>query len=132
MSKTAADKDRALAVKLSQRTDRLVTPSQANILRRAERTLSRWGELLCGDGRHYVSRDEKTGKCRMHWYGGGPRESWPVADRETGALRRVAELCGQLGLHFFHQTDPRGCMLYVAAEPLTEQTYHRGVACCDD
>lgn len=48
---------------------------------------------------------------------------------EPGALRRIAEVCEREGLHYFHQTDPRGCALYVAAEPLTDCDYSsRGIA----
>jgi hypothetical protein len=38
----------------------------------------------------------------------GPSKRYPIADREAGALRRVAKVCAELGLHFYHQTDPRG------------------------
>lgn len=94
----------------------------AETLRRAQLTLHRWGELECGDGDNYkswaIERDEATGKPYMVVYphDGKPRR-YRVADREAGA-------------HYFHQTDPRGCALYVAAEPLTESDYTRGVACC--
>lgn len=53
-----------------------------------------------------------------------------IPDREAGALRRVANVCKRNGLHFFHQTDPRGCALYVSNEPLTATNYTHGVACC--
>lgn len=53
-----------------------------------------------------------------------------VADRERGALKRIASVCERLGLHYFHQTDPRGCALYVAREALTDSQYSRGIACC--
>lgn len=52
----------------------------------------------------------------------------PIADREKGALRRIGEVCSRLGLHYYHQTDPRGCALYVSREPLTDSDYNRGVA----
>ncbi len=54
----------------------------------------------------------------------------PIPDREAGALRRVAAICEANGLHYFHQTDPRGCTLYVSNEPLTDTNYTNGVACC--
>lgn len=53
-----------------------------------------------------------------------------IADREAGALRRVKAVCERNGLHYYHQTDPRGCSLYVASEPLTDSAYSYGVACC--
>ena len=111
-----------------------ITTDDANTLRRAERTLTRWAELECGDGNDWASwsieRDEVTGKPYRHTYphDGTVTHRLAVADREAGALRRVAEVCQRNGLHFYHQTDPRGCALYVAREPLTDTQYTRGVA----
>lgn len=110
-----------------------VTIEDASILRRAEITLHRWAEQECGDSNDYASwaieRDEKTGKPFMVRYPhkGESRRS-AIPDRETGALKRVRAVCSRLGLHFFHQTDPRGCALYVSREPLTDSAYTNGVA----
>ena len=100
----------------------------AAALRRASLTLHRWAEGECGDSNAYgswcIERDEKTGKpFRMQY--GNDGKTWRVAipDRETGALRRVAAICTAHGLHFHHQTDPRGVALYVAREPLTDSNY---------
>lgn len=110
-----------------------IPTTDANILRRAQLTLRRWAELECGDGNNYASwaieRDETTGKPFMCRYPhDGKMSRTPMADREAGALRRVAAVCERNGLHFYHQGDPRGCALYVAREPLTGQNYTRGVA----
>ena len=103
----------------------------AHTLRRAELTLRRWAELECGDSNDYASwaieRDEQTGKPYRVTY---PHNSDKVRrhatpDRENGALRRVAAT----GLHFYHQTDPRGAALYVSNEPLTDSNYTNGVCC---
>lgn len=134
MPKTAADKSRALAERIRLHFLRvtpdhpIVTAAHAATLRRAERTLHRWGEDTCNG---YIQRDDDTGK-PFRVYGPDHQYRSAAPDLEAGALRRVAELCATLGLHFYHQTDPRGCALYVSAEPLTDQAYHRGVACCDD
>ena len=53
-----------------------------------------------------------------------------IADRERGALKRVAAECKRIGAHFYHQSDPRGCVLYIGAEPMSDSDYHRGVAAC--
>ena len=114
-----------------------LTHSDANILRRAERTLHRWSELECGDGNDHASwaieRDETTGKPYMgyHPHQGKPTRT-PIADREAGALRRVAALCKERGLHFYHQTDPRGAALYIDREPLPDNNYSRGLCCAID
>lgn len=110
---------------------------QANILRRADLTLTRWAEGECGNGNDRASwcieRDEKTGKpYHVVYPHSGASRRYPIADREAGALRRVASLCKELGLYFFHQTDPRGAALWVSNEPLNDQNYTRGVACCGD
>lgn len=78
---TATEKDSILAERL-RRLGVKITNAQANTLRRAEKTLQRWGEL---------------------------------------------------GLSWFHQTDPRGCALFVSPQPLTDQNYSGvGVACCGE
>ena len=107
----------------------------ANALRRAQLTLHRWAELECGDGNNYASwsieRDETTGLPFMCNYPHtGQVRSHRIPDREKGALARVVAVCKANGLHFYHQTDPRGCSLYVAREPLPDHNYTGGVACC--
>lgn len=108
---------------------------EVNTLRRAELTLQRWAELECGDGNDYASwsieRDEETGLPYMCRYPhDGEMRRHRIADREAGALRRIAAICKANGLHFYHQTDPRGCALYVSNEPLPDHNYTHGVACC--
>ena len=82
----------------------------ARTLRRAEKTLHRWAELECGDSNDYASL---------------------IADREAGALKRVTAICTALGVHFYHQTDPRGCALYVSADPMTDSNYSNGCHCSE-
>jgi hypothetical protein len=132
----AHDTDRLLALTLGRALGALVLPSEANILRRAERTLHRWAELECGDGNAYASRaierDEDTGTPYMvryqHSSVNHSATRTRIPDREAGALRRVAALCAVKGWYHWHQTDPRGCALYISREPLTDATYTRGVA----
>ncbi len=107
----------------------------AATLCRAERTLHTWSEQECGNGNNYASwaieRDETTGKPYMVRYPHtGKTTRTPIADRERGAIKRVGKLCERLGLHFYHQTDPRGCALYVSRYPMTDQDYSRAIACC--
>lgn len=107
----------------------------AEILRRAELVLHRWAELECGDGNNHASwcieRDDSTDIPYMctYWHSGRTTRN-RIADREAGALRRVAALCKRLGLYFYQQTDPRGAALYVSKEPLTHSNYSSVGVCC--
>ena len=103
----------------------------ARTLRRAQLTLHRWAEEMC-NGTIQRAGEQCDGQPFRHYGTGtkGPFLTVKCPDREAGALRRVAEVCKAAGLHYYHQTDPRGCALYVSAEPLTDQNYSsRGVAC---
>jgi uncharacterized protein RhaS with RHS repeats len=107
----------------------------ANTLRRAQITLHGWNEQECGDSNDYASwsieRDEAPGKPYRVTYSHSENKSrrYAVPDRETGALRRVRDICQRNGLHYWHQTDPRGCALYVDVQPLNDNDYSRGIAC---
>lgn len=118
------------------------------ILRRCQMTLRRWAENECGNGNNWgswsIERDEETGKPFMvhhHYRHGQGKDSvtkTAIPDREKGALRRVSEIVGRhSGMVFYHQTDPRGCALYVghesalAGQPI-DQFYNRLLAVCED
>lgn len=139
------------------------TYEEACQLRRIEMTLQRWGELECGNDNghasYWVTRDETTGKPRMemHPYQ-GKSYSYPVADREAGAMRRLGAIIDarnareksndsrrcSYSKHVFahHQGDCRGCNLYLLTrDQLTDhatgallpldQYYNRGIAVCE-
>jgi|SRR6478736_7434221 len=102
------------------------TYEEAVSLRRIEMTLQRWGERECGDGSNWgLERDETTGKPYNVWHGEGKLRRYPVADREAGALRRLAAIvkarneregCSDTHpqfIHAYHQGDCRGCNLYL-------------------
>lgn len=106
-------------------------------LRRAEMTLHRWAEKECGDSNDYFSycvvRDEGTGKTYLETtpHTGKTRRT-QIADLETGALRRVKKICADHALFYFHQTDPRGCALYIGTEEMSDSNYSSlGLAICD-
>lgn len=98
----------------------------AYTLRRAEMVLHRWAEEEC-NGTIQREGDQGDGKPFRN-YGIGSR-SHQIPDREAGALRRVAKVCKDAGLHYYHQTDPRGCALYVSTKPISSRDYINGVAC---
>ncbi len=80
-------------------------------LRRIEMTLHRWAERECNGEvevdengvAHATFKDSESG-----------REREQVPNREAGALRRLASiLTSYPHLRAYHQTDPRGCALYL-------------------
>ena len=100
-------------------------------LRRCSMTLSRWAEGECGTDHYCIERDEVTGKTfRRYSYTG---KAYPIADRETGALRRAKAITDAHGLTLYHQSDPRGAALYVlrpsdlADGADVDSCYNRGV-----
>jgi hypothetical protein len=107
----------------------------ANDLRRAEITLHRWAEGMCGGNNwgfsFVIEREEETDIPYMLTspHKGGNDSRYRIPDRERGALRRVQAICERIGAHYYHQTDPRGCALYISTEPLPDNNYTIGVAC---
>jgi len=112
-----------------------ITFEDANTLRRAQITLHRWAELECGYGNDYrswaIERDEQTGIAYMATYPhDGTRSAYRIPDRERGALARVAAVCARYGAFYYHQTDPRGCALYVSSKPIPDNDYNRQAVAC--
>ena len=77
-----------------------------------ERILHRWAEDECnGD----ITREEGTDKPFRHYgRGQGPFQTVAIPDREKSALARLTKIMGSHpDLTYHHQTDPRGCALYI-------------------
>ena len=116
------------------------TPEQAEALRRISMTLHRWHEKECGIGSGCITRDEEgTPHWQSFWTGRHAR----IADKERGALKRLAALVAArngdsslLGVSAYVQGDPRGAALYIICQgDVTEGQdvdvyYSRGVAVC--
>jgi len=122
------------------------TYEEAVQLRRIEMTLKRWSEQECGDSNDYqswsIERDETTNKpYRCVYPRTGKMRRYPIADRESGALKRLKAIVDARNerehahvtptikanalnwIHPYHQTDPRGCSLYlVQAKDLPNTT----------
>jgi hypothetical protein len=114
-----------------------ISADDAQTLRRISMTLSRWGERECGDEHgNAIERDETTGIPYATYDLGanGKRGRHRIPDRERGALKRLAAVMAQYpALVAYHQTDPRGCALYVVKRSdlggaSIESVYTRGVA----
>lgn len=102
---------------LARLTKLRFTFAEAEALRRVAMTLRRWSEAECNGE---IERNEKTGKYERvsgAYISGATskRTAWPVADREAGALKRLAAIMKPYGrrLVAYHQGDPRGAALYV-------------------
>ena len=101
------------------------TESDVASLRRINSTLRRWYELECGDGNGMIERDDATGKpywinyTRRYLGANDARMRSPVADREAGALRRLARIVSARNertgspVATYIQSDPRGAALYI-------------------
>lgn len=130
----AAAKNEVVASRIQQVTGVWIGLDDAATLRRAEMTLHRWAEGECGDSNDYrswcISRDDQGRAVReISYHNENRHRVYRIPDLEAGALKRIAAVCQRHGLHHYHQGDPRGCALYVAAEPLTDTNYSsRGVA----
>lgn len=93
------------------------TRDECEALRRISMTLHRWHDLECGIDGGCIERDEITGKA--YWLNSHNMRRSPIADRETGALKRLASViaarnwrCAEQ-VHTYVQTDPRGAALYI-------------------
>ncbi len=120
------------------------TYDETAALLKSERALRKWGELACGTGDDarsvHIFRDE-SGKpfYSVQFYAGGQwRERiQPRRDTEKAALAKVdAIMANKPGFRAYHQTDPRGCSLYIIrpgdieAGENVHALYNRGIALC--
>ena len=103
-------------------------------LTKIERTLQRWAERESGnstDSMAYwveVDDDGKAWEVRHRW-SLNQVVRHRVPNMEASALRRLSAFCKGKGLYAYHQSDPRGCQLYISRKhELTPENYTDGVA----
>lgn len=81
-------------------------------LRRISMCLRSWSERECGTDNGCIERDEVTGK--TYWLNSSTMRRYPIADRETGALKRLGKIMQKYPtLASYVQGDPRGAALYI-------------------
>ena len=113
-------------------------------LRRIQSTLHNWDEAECGDSNDRFSRclerDEVTGKPYwvIRYHSENKERRYPTPDKEKGALKRLAAI---MATHpdfvAYHQSDCRGCALYVVRVAdipngaKLDSCYNLGLAVCD-
>ncbi len=102
-----------------------ISENDALALRRISMTLQRWHELECGDGNAYgswaIERDDNGDGAPFmvhhHYRHGQGKDSVTrtrIADKETGALKRLAAIMARYpSLGHYVQGDPRGAALYI-------------------
>jgi len=89
-----------------------IAHDDAMALRRIAMALHNWHEKECGDDYGCIERDEVTG--RPHWLNSRTMCRHPIADRETGALKRLNIIMAKYPtLSAYVQGDPRGAALYI-------------------
>ena len=136
MTQTRGEKNHELMARQYKQTGVFLSFEDVQTLRMAERTLHNWSEQQCGWSNQFnaglLIRDEETNVPYHEIHGNRERGSHRVKvnDLETGALRRVAEVCKRNGLEYFRQSDPRGCSLYIskAGAGMNDSNYPRFVA----
>lgn len=108
------------------------TLEEAAQLRRIEMTLHRWAEAECNGEIERRDSDDKPERVIRSCAPGFSEHRYPIADREAGALKRLKAIVEarnhrcqpvemntpQAGawIEFYHQTDPRGCALYLVKQ----------------
>ena len=108
------------------------TRTESQALRRISMTLSSWSEHECNGT---IERDENRDN-RPFWSHPetGRHFVAPVADRESGAIKRLRAIFARHPLTYYIQGDPRGAALYVIRPgdvPVgadVESCYSRGIA----
>ena len=96
-----------------------ITEKDAFALRRIAMTLHRWHEMECGLDNGCIERDEETGKA--YWLNSHTMRRYPIADREKGALKRLAALSAKYPDFVpYVQGDPRGASLYMVPKKYLE------------
>ncbi len=89
-----------------------ISREDAFSLRRISMTLHRWHEMECGIDNGCIERDDETGKA--YWLNSNTMRRYPVADREQGALKRLAVIMARYpDKSAYVQGDPRGASLYI-------------------
>jgi len=114
---------------------------EVTTLLRIEKTLGRWAGKECGNGNDFASwhieRDEVSQVPYLVTIPnrGGATRKTKIADKEKGALDRLGKMMEtRPNLLAYHQTDPRGCSLYIVEKDAIKQgekvdcVYNRGMA----
>ncbi len=104
----------------------------ANHLRSISMTLQRWFDMECGTDNGCIERDEESNL--PYWLNSHTMKRSRIADRETGALKRLAVIMAAYPeLVHYVQGDCRGASLYILRKSDVwgkniDQVYNLGIA----
>lgn len=90
-----------------------LTDHSWRVLRGCEKALHKWAEDEC-NGR--IQWDDETGEPHLYRkdkFGDYTGKGQPTFNKEDHYLDLARKQAARYGLQIFHQTDPRGCALYV-------------------
>ncbi len=129
-----------------------ISYEDATALRRISMTLHHWYEMECGQSNEYVSSTIARGHkvdgvfthdengnpyYEMHPHNGNPTRYLRIADKERGALKRLADIMSRYpALSHYVQGDPRGASLYILRAgdvpegKEVDSYYSRGIVVC--
>jgi hypothetical protein len=111
-------------------------PAEARALLSIQSALHRWDEAECGLDWGHIERDDAGKPWRVIHRRSGADFRSPCRDMEKAALRRLESIAKEHSeVWFYHQSDCRGCALYVGkkdgdTERSLEALYTRGIAVC--
>lgn len=78
------------------------------------RTLHRWDERECGDGRGCIEWDESGNGPKPLWRNAYTGEAHPIRNTYKATIARLKKIMVNYpALTAFHQSDPRGASLYI-------------------
>ena len=72
-----------------------------------------------------IGERQCNGYANTDW---GRKQEARDARKEAKLLNRAISLADEIGLQAYHQTDPRGCALYLITNEMNNTNYSNGIA----
>lgn len=124
---------REMMIAIEKQLHVLMASDDVTTLRRYASRLSRWDELQCGASDGHVEYNEQLGYWERYSAGEVVNGEYVKTKKRTpnvgeGAYRAITEVCKRYDIHWYHQSDPRGCAVYISDEPISDDTYSTALA----
>ena len=74
---------------------------------------------------HRIAERQCNGYAATDW---GRKQEKRDERKEASLLNKAISLASQTGLYIYHQTDPRGCSLYLITNEMDSTNYTNGIA----